>query len=203
MSKKPVQTLERIHLEQHAYPLSVGVDEAGRGPLAGEVVAAAVILPAHHGLALQDSKTLTAAKRETLAVAIKSLAIDYAIVGASPAQIDQLNILQATLWAMQQAIAQLKAPFQQVYVDGNRCPQISQTCHALVKGDARLDIISAASILAKVHRDQQMAELAKRYPDYGFEQHKGYPTPAHLAAIAQWGVLAEHRRSFKPIKNSL
>jgi len=203
MAKKPAQTLEPIQLDQDAYPLTVGVDEVGRGPLVGEVVAAAVILPAHHGLALQDSKTLSATKREMLAVAIKAVAIDYAIVGASPAQIDQLNILQATLWAMQQAIAQLKAPFHQVYVDGNRCPQISQPCQALVKGDARLDSISAASILAKVHRDQQMVELAKRYPHYGFEQHKGYPTPAHLAAIAKWGVLAEHRRSFKPIKQRL
>ena len=192
-------TLARIILAAEQYPTSVGVDEVGRGPLVGEVVAAAVILPADHGLALADSKKLSATKREALADQIKAVALDYAIVGATPAQIDQLNILQATLWAMSQAVGQLKTGFNQVYVDGNRCPTLSCPCQPVIKGDARLDIISAASIIAKVYRDQQMELLHQRHPDYGFAQHKGYPTAAHLAALAKYGPLAEHRRSFKPL----
>ncbi len=196
-------SLERIILAAEQYATSVGVDEVGRGPLVGEVVAAAVILPANHGLRLADSKKLSASKREALAAQIQNIALDYAIVGATPAQIDQLNILQATLWAMGQAVAQLKTPISQVYVDGNRCPEIDCACTPVIQGDARLDIISAASIIAKVYRDQQMDQLHQRHPEYGFAQHKGYPTAAHLAALATHGPLAEHRRSFKPVQSVL
>ncbi|AHF01082.1 ribonuclease HII [Thiomicrospira aerophila AL3] len=196
-------TLARIILTAEQYPTSVGVDEVGRGPLVGEVVAAAVVLPADHGLVLADSKKLSVTKREALAEQIKAVALDYAIVGATPAQIDQLNILQATLWAMSQAVEQLKTSFKQVYVDGNRCPALNEPCQPVIKGDARLDIISAASIIAKVYRDQQMDLLHQRHPDYGFAQHKGYPTAAHLAALEKYGPLAEHRRSFKPVQSVL
>ncbi|AEG31725.1 ribonuclease HII [Thiomicrospira cyclica] len=188
--------LEPIRLSPDSYASSVGIDEVGRGPLVGEVVAAAVILPANHGLPLADSKKLSASKRESLAAQIQAIALDYAIVGATPAQIDQLNILQATLWAMRQAVAQLSKPISHVYVDGNRCPAIDHACTPVIKGDARLDIISAAAIIAKVYRDQQMDLLDQRHPEYGFAQHKGYPTATHFAALAKYGPLPEHRRSF-------
>lgn len=195
--------LSPIILPPESYAYSVGVDEVGRGPLVGDVVAAAVILPANHGLPLADSKKLSASKREALAAQIQTIALDYAIVGATPAQIDQLNILQATLWAMRNAISQLTTPISQVYVDGNRCPAIDCACTPVIKGDARLDIISAAAIIAKVYRDQQMDRLHQQYPEYGFAQHKGYPTAAHLAALAEFGPLPEHRRSFKPVQSVL
>jgi len=179
---------------------SVGVDEVGRGPLIGEVVAAAVILPENCQLKLNDSKKLSHSKRLILAEQIKMQALDYAIVGVSPAQIDQLNILQATMLAMQQAVGQLKVNFVQVLVDGNSCPPLNCPCQAIVKGDGLIACISAASILAKVYRDQQMDELHQRYPNYGFDQHKGYPTVAHLAAIQKYGLIEGYRKSFKPVK---
>lgn len=178
----------------------VGVDEVGRGPLIGDVVAAAVILPLGCDLPLQDSKKLTAAKRVYLAELIKEQALAYCIASASPAEIDELNILQATLLAMRRAIEGINIPYDQVLVDGNRCPKINSPCEAIVKGDAKVLAISAASILAKVLRDQQMIELDRLYPAYGFAQHKGYPTKGHLNAIKTLGLIEGYRKSFKPVQ---
>ncbi|VAW48786.1 Ribonuclease HII [hydrothermal vent metagenome] len=182
---------------------TVGVDEVGRGPLIGDVVAAAVILPVGCQLPLKDSKKLSESKRNVLAEAIKEQAIAYAIAVATPAEIDELNILQATMLAMQRAIFELiekQYKISLVYVDGNRCPQVSVPCQSVVKGDDKVMEISAASILAKVYRDQQMFELHKQYPEYGFDQHKGYPTAKHLLAIQQNGLIEGYRKSFKPVK---
>ncbi|GKT12353.1 MAG: ribonuclease HII [Thiomicrorhabdus sp.] len=185
---------------------TVGVDEVGRGPLVGDVVASAVILPKGCQLSLKDSKKLTATKRELLAVQIREQAIAYSIAVATPAEIDELNILQATMLAMQRAIAQLQQAdntISYVYVDGNRCPSISLPCEAVVKGDDKIMEISAASILAKVYRDQQMLELHQQFPQYGFDQHKGYPTAKHLEVIKLYGLLPGYRKSFKPVKQLL
>ncbi len=185
---------------------TVGVDEVGRGPLIGDVVAAAVILPAGCLLPLRDSKKLSETKRETLAILIKEQAIAYAIAVASPQEIDEINILQATMLAMRRAVQQLQdksAKISYLYVDGNRCPELSCGCEAVIKGDDKIMEISAASILAKVYRDQQMRELHEIYPQYGFNQHKGYPTVKHLAAINEFGMIAGYRKSFKPIKQIL
>lgn len=185
---------------------TVGVDEVGRGPLIGDVVAAAVILPIGCDLALKDSKKLSEAKRETLALLIKEQAIAYAIAVATPQEIDELNILHATMLAMQRAVQQLQAreiQFSYLYIDGNRCPKVSGHCEAVVKGDDKVMEISAASILAKVYRDQQMRELHERYPQYGFDKHKGYPTAKHLLAIEEFGLIDGYRASFKPIKQWL
>ncbi len=182
---------------------TVGVDEVGRGPLIGEVVAAAVILPEGCSLPLKDSKKLSASKREQLAVRIKEQAVGYAIAVATPSEIDVLNILQATMLAMQRAVMQLeKASYKiaQVYIDGNRCPKISPPCQFVIKGDDKVPEISAASILAKVYRDQQMIKLDQQYPEYGFKQHKGYPTAKHLAAIQRFGLIEGYRKSFKPVQ---
>ncbi len=182
---------------------TVGVDEVGRGPLIGDVVAAAVILPVGCDLPLRDSKKLNEQKREYLAEQIKQTAIAYAITAASPAEIDELNILHATMLAMQRAVKQLADAGHQidyVYVDGNRCPQIPQNCQSVVKGDDRVMEISAASILAKVHRDWQMKNLHEKYPQYGFNEHKGYPTAKHLAALQEFGMIPDYRKSFKPVK---
>lgn len=181
----------------------VGVDEVGRGPLIGAVVAAAVILPRDCQLPLQDSKKLTAAKRLVLAALIKEQALAYCIASASPAEIDELNILQATMLAMQRAIQGITMPYDLVLVDGNRCPKIATPCEAIVKGDDKVLAISAASILAKVTRDQQMIELDALYPAYGFAQHKGYPTAAHLKAIQALGLIEGYRKSFKPVQRLL
>ncbi|MCF6254011.1 MAG: ribonuclease HII [Thiomicrorhabdus sp.] len=185
---------------------TVGVDEVGRGPLIGDVVAAAVILPRNCQLPLKDSKKLTASKREALAILIKEQAVAYAIAVATPEEIDELNILQATMLAMQRAILQLVQggeKISQVYIDGNRCPQVSLPCQSVVKGDDKVMEISAASILAKVYRDQQMFDLHKQYPAYGFDQHKGYPTVKHLLAIQENGLIEGYRKSFKPVKKML
>lgn len=185
---------------------TVGVDEVGRGPLIGDVVAAAVILPAGCTLPLRDSKKLSEAKREALAILIKEQAIAYAIAVATPQEIDEINILQATMLAMRRAVGQLQdnnAKISYLYVDGNRCPELSCGCEAVIKGDDKIMEISAASILAKVYRDQQMQELHKQYPQYGFNQHKGYPTVKHLAAIKEFGTITGYRQSFKPIKQIL
>ena len=182
---------------------TVGVDEVGRGPLIGDVVAAAVILPKDCSLELCDSKKLSEAKREAIAKKIKKHALCYAIGCASPEEIDELNILQATMLAMQRAVLQLVKKdclIELVYVDGNRCPKIPLPCQAVVKGDAKVAEISAASILAKVYRDQQMAALHRKHPEYGFQDHKGYPTVKHLAALKQFGMIHGYRKSFKPIK---
>ncbi|HHS99362.1 MAG TPA: ribonuclease HII [Thiomicrospira sp.] len=181
----------------------IGVDEVGRGPLIGDVVTAAVILPADCNLSLNDSKKLSEIKRQQLSIAIKEQAIAYAISYASPEEIDELNILQATMLAMQRAILDVTNQVSgriKVLVDGNRCPKIPFECEAVVKGDAKIAEISAASILAKVHRDQQMLELDQLYPEYGFAQHKGYPTVKHLAAIKEFGMISGYRKSFKPIR---
>lgn len=182
---------------------TLGVDEVGRGPLIGDVVAAAVILPENCQLPLRDSKKLTASKRESLAQQIEEQAISFAIGKASPQEIDELNILHATMLAMQRAVEKVvrqKHPIDVVYVDGNRCPKISQTCQSVVKGDDKVAEISAASILAKVYRDHQMAELHQQFPQYGFNEHKGYPTAKHLAALKEFGMIHGYRKSFKPIK---
>lgn len=181
--------------------LLCGVDEVGRGPLIGAVVTAAVILdPARPIDGLTDSKKLSAAKREALAEQIKERALCWALGRAEPAEIDQLNILHATMLAMQRAVAALNIQPEWAMIDGNRCPELPMPATAVVKGDSLVPEISAASILAKVARDAEMAELAKRYPQFGFAEHKGYPTAQHLAAISEHGILAEHRRSFKPVR---
>lgn len=185
------------------YPQGVlvaGVDEVGRGPLVGDVVTAAVILdPARPILGLNDSKVLTDKRRQLLSTLIREQALAWAIGRCSPAEIDQLNILQATMLAMSRAVAALPIQPGFVFIDGNRCPNLSMPCEAVVKGDSRVAEISAASILAKVTRDQEMHDLDARYPEYGFAQHKGYPTKAHFAALAEHGVLPEYRQSFKPV----
>lgn len=178
----------------------VGVDEVGRGPLVGDVVAAAVILPDNCTLALADSKKLSEKRRTVLAKAIQEQAVDYCIATASPAEIDQINILGATMLAMQRAVSGLTQPYQKVLVDGNRCPQIECDCEAIIKGDGLVASISAASILAKVFRDQQMLVLHEQFPQYGFDQHKGYPTAAHLQRLAKYGLIPGYRLSFKPVK---
>lgn len=181
--------------------LIAGVDEAGRGPLVGNVVAAAVILPAKHSIVgIQDSKKLTAGKRESLFEQICVQAIAWHIAIATPAEIDQINILQATLLAMQRAVLGLNIKPTQVLVDGNQCPKIPYPVQAIVQGDSKFEQISAASILAKVYRDRQLIELDKLYPQYGFAQHKGYPTAGHIEALSVHGPLRDHHRfSFRPV----
>ncbi|EPF74950.1 ribonuclease HII [Acinetobacter indicus CIP 110367] len=182
-----------------------GVDEAGRGPLVGTVVAAAVILDPNNPIAgLNDSKKLSEKKREKLFIEIQEKALAWAIAEASPAEIDELNILQASLLAMRRAVEALQLQPDQVLVDGNKIPQgLSMPCEAVVGGDALHAEISAASILAKVTRDRQMLELDQKFPQFGFAKHKGYPTKAHFEAIALHGVTAEHRRSFGPVRKVL
>lgn len=180
--------------------LRAGVDEAGRGPLVGPVVAAAVILDPRKPIAgLADSKTLSPRTRERLFHAIQANALCCSVALASTAEIDQLNILQATLLAMQRAVAGLRLPPKLVLVDGNRLPVLPMRAEAIVKGDAKVAEISAASIVAKVHRDQLCAALDRLYPAYGFAKHKGYGTAEHLAALALHGPCPEHRRSFRPV----
>lgn len=181
--------------------LLCGVDEVGRGPLVGAVVTAAVILDPNNPIqGLADSKKLSEKKRELLATEIKAKALCWALGRAEPSEIDELNILHATMLAMQRAVAALAIQPEWVMIDGNRCPVLPMPATAVVKGDALVPEISAASILAKVARDEEMALLDQRYPQFGFAGHKGYPTAAHLAAIQQYGILAEHRRSFKPVR---
>jgi ribonuclease HII len=178
-----------------------GVDEVGRGPLVGDVVAAAVILDPNNPIdGLMDSKKLSEKRREQLAVEIKEKALAWSIAVATPAEIDQLNILHATMLAMRRAVLGLKAKPDFVYVDGNRCPEIPYPVEAVVKGDSKVAEISAASIIAKVHRDHQMIELDARFPQYQFAKHKGYPTADHLRLLEEYGVLPEYRRSFGPVK---
>ena len=182
-----------------------GVDEAGRGPLVGAVVAGAVVLdPLNPISGLKDSKRLTPARREALYAEIVLKAKAWGVGEASPLEIDQINILQATMLAMQRAVDDLCARLgrlpDKALIDGNRCPRLPIPAEAIVKGDSKEPAISAASIVAKVTRDRQMEGLHARYPDYGFLQHMGYPTPVHLAALRQYGACPEHRRSFSPVR---
>lgn len=181
-----------------------GVDEVGRGPLVGAVVTAAVILdPAKTILGLADSKKLTEKRREALYIEIKEKALSWSLGRAEPDEIDQLNILHATMLAMQRAVAGLHITPDMVLIDGNRCPKLPMASQAVVKGDSKVAEISAASILAKVTRDREMVELDLQFPDYGFAKHKGYPTPVHLESLAKLGATPHHRRSFAPVRRAL
>ena len=180
--------------------LICGVDEAGRGPLAGPVVAAAVILDPRQPIdGLNDSKKLTAVRRETLAVEIREKALAWAVAEASVQEIDRINILQASLLAMQRAVSGLSLMPEKALVDGNKCPVLACPVEAIVGGDGKLAAIAAASILAKTVRDAQMQELHVLYPQYGFDRHKGYPTALHLAALREHGISPVHRRSYGPV----
>lgn len=185
-----------------------GVDEAGRGPLVGSVVAGAVVLDPNQPIdGLKDSKKLTASKRDFLYEQILEKAKAWGVGEASPAEIDQINILQATMLAMRRAIEDLSVRLgawpDKALIDGNRCPELPISAEAIIKGDAKEPAISAASIVAKVTRDRQMMQLHERHPEYGFAQHMGYPTEAHFAALKQYGACSEHRRSFSPVRRVL
>jgi ribonuclease HII len=201
MRSKPSSRPRAPDIDLRGCGLLVGVDEAGRGPLAGPVVAAAVMLDDRAPIrGLRDSKQLTARARERLFDEILAKALCCRIAQASVEEIDRLNILQATLLAMHRAVAGLRLRPHLVLVDGNRTPAVDMPVRAIVKGDMTVPCISAASILAKVHRDRLCAELHQRHPEYGFAGHKGYPTPAHLAALRAHGPCPEHRRSFAPVR---
>ena len=184
--------------------LIAGVDEAGRGPLAGPVVAAAVMLDQLKPIkGLKDSKKLGPRTRERLFDEIRAKALCCCIAEASVEEIDRLNILQATLLAMSRAVEGLRLKPHKVLVDGNRLPLLKVAAEAIVKGDTKVKAISAASILAKVHRDRLCLALHEQHPQYGFDGHKGYPTPAHLAALREHGACTQHRRSFAPVREVL
>ena len=181
-----------------------GVDEAGRGPLAGPVVAGAVILDPHNPIdGLQDSKRLTAARREVLYVEIQEKALAWAVASADVGEIDRINILQATMLAMQRAVEALQPAAEHALIDGNRCPVLACPAQAIVKGDSRVAAISAASIMAKVTRDREMLSLDLQYPGYGLAQHKGYPSKAHIEALEKLGVTPIHRCSYAPVRRVL
>ena len=211
-SSKRVEVAVPLHADQQLdllcpiepAGLLAGVDEAGRGPLAGPVVAAAVILDELNPIAgLADSKKLTARQREALFDEIRAKALCCSIAQASVEEIDELNILHATMLAMRRAVEGLRLKPSLVQVDGNRVPPLQVPAQAIVKGDAKVQAISAASILAKVHRDRLCDELHQAHPQYGFDGHKGYPTADHLAALRQHGATPHHRRSFGPVKVAL
>ena len=184
--------------------LVAGVDEVGRGPLAGPVVTAAVILDPEHPIeGLMDSKKLSEKRREKLAVFIKERSLAWSIGRAEVEEIDEINILQATMLAMQRAVAGLSPAPEHVLVDGNRCPKFNCSAEAIIKGDGLVPAISAASIIAKVSRDNEMVELDALYPGYGLAGHKGYPTKAHRDALIELGVTSIHRRSFGPVKRAI
>lgn len=181
-----------------------GVDEAGRGPLAGPVYAAAVILDTVRPIeGLKDSKLLSASRREFLANAIRENALAYAVAHATVEEIDRLNILQATMLAMQRAVQALQILPEEAWIDGNRCPKLACRARAFVQGDRLHPVISAASILAKTARDSEMLRMHERYPQYGFDRHKGYPTAEHLALLRRHGASDIHRRSFAPVRRIL
>ncbi|WP_153916796.1 ribonuclease HII [Shewanella sp. TC10] len=181
-----------------------GVDEVGRGPLVGDVVTAAVILDPNNPITgLNDSKKLSEKRRDALYLEIKDKALAISVGRATPVEIDELNILHATMLAMKRAVSGLSILPERVLVDGNRSPEFGIQSHAIVKGDGLVAAISAASIIAKVTRDREMEELDSRYPQYGFANHKGYPTKAHFEALEVHGVLDEHRKSFKPVLERL
>ena len=184
--------------------LVAGVDEAGRGPLAGPVVAAAVILdPCDRIAGLADSKKLTERRRKLLEQEIKEKCLAWSIASVTHEEIDQLNILNASMLAMKKAIESLEVVPEHVQVDGNRCPQLECSVEAIVKGDSLVEVIGAASILAKVYRDQIMMQMDELYPGYGFARHKGYPTRQHVEALQNLGVCDIHRRSYAPVRNCL
>jgi ribonuclease HII len=191
-------------LFDYAGEVICGVDEAGRGPLAGPVFAAAVILdPAKPIIGLRDSKKLSPTRRDELALIIQRDALAWSIAQCSAAEIDALNILQATMLAMRRAIEGLSVAPTLALIDGNRCPVTTIRTEAIVKGDDKVIEISAASILAKTARDALLLEMHARYPQYGFDQHKGYPTALHLARLREHGVTPEHRRSYAPVRELL
>jgi len=193
--------LAMVSLACIADPMAAGVDEAGRGPLAGPVYAAAVILDLAHPIAgIDNSKALAAPERERLAALIRLHSRAWAIGRAEVEEIDRLNILRASLLAMKRAVELLDPPPSRVLVDGNCCPEVACPAHAVVEGDARVVSIAAASILAKVARDREMLDLDALYPGYGFARHKGYATREHLAALRRLGTSPVHRRSFAPVK---
>lgn len=195
---------EQLGLAWDVPGLVAGVDEAGRGPLAGPVVAAAVILDELQPIrGLADSKALTALRRDRLFDEIRAKALACSIAEASVEEIDRLNILHATLLAMRRAVDGLRLVPHKVLVDGNRLPVLRMPAEAIVKGDAKVPSISAASILAKVHRDRWCTEMDARFPAYGFGAHKGYPTPEHLAALRAHGACELHRRSYAPVRQAL
>lgn len=181
-----------------------GVDEAGRGPLAGPVVAAAIILdPENPVEGLADSKKLSAKKRAVLELSIKEKSICWALGRAEIDEIEELNILHASMLAMKRAVESLDIIPEMVLIDGNRCPDVKVKSHAIIKGDQRVEAISAASILAKESRDREMIQLDEEFPGYGFSVHKGYPTRAHIQALEDIGVSSVHRRSYGPVKRIL
>ncbi len=200
----PEIMINDIDIDLSGYRLVAGVDEAGRGPLVGAVVAAAVILDAQQPIeGLNDSKKLSASKREQLAEQIKSRAIGWAVCSVEADEIDRINILQASLLAMKRAVESLPEAPDFALIDGNKLPQLDCEAAAIVKGDARAEAIAAASILAKVERDAQMQALHLEYPQYEFDRHKGYPTKAHMALLQRHGPCPQHRRSFAPVRRAL
>jgi ribonuclease HII len=202
-SKRPEQ-LPLRWLASGLPVLTAGVDEVGRGPLAGPVVAAAVILDDLRPIkGLRDSKTIGPSTRERLDAEIRARALCVSVAEASVEEIDRLNILQATLLAMQRAVDGLRLTPAHVLVDGNRLPRLKVPAEAIVRGDATVAAIAAASIIAKVHRDALLLQLHERHPAYGFAGHKGYPTPQHLAALREHGACDAHRRSFAPVREAL
>ena len=200
MSKRPLPPFEC----QYQGRLLAGVDEGGRGPLVGAVVTAAVILNPEKPIpGLADSKKLTDKRREALYEQIIERAVSWSLGRCEADEIDRLNIFQATMVAMERAVAGLHVEPEYVLVDGNRCPKWRWTSEPVVKGDSRVEAISAASIVAKVTRDREMAVLHEEFPEYGFAGHKGYPTPVHLEALGRLGATAHHRRSFRPVQEAI
>ncbi|MBJ7277323.1 ribonuclease HII [Marinobacter salarius] len=200
MSKRPLPPFEC----QYQGRLLAGVDEVGRGPLVGAVVTAAVILNPEKPIpGLADSKKLTDKRREALYEQIIERAVSWSLGRCEADEIDRLNIFQATMVAMERAVAGLHVEPEYVLVDGNRCPKWRWASEPVVKGDSRVEAISAASIIAKVTRDREMAVLHEEFPEYGFAGHKGYPTPVHLEALGRLGATAHHRRSFRPVQEAI
>lgn len=196
--------IDDIDIDLKSYRFIAGVDEAGRGPLVGCVVAAAVILDKEKPISgLNDSKKLSAKKRQQLAIQIKQDAVAWSVSSVEPQVIDEINILQASLLAMKQAVEGLSVEPDFALIDGNKLPDLNCDAEAIVKGDARVAAIAAASILAKVARDQQMLELHNEFPQYEFERHKGYPTKVHMALLQEHGPCPQHRKSFGPVKRLL
>ena len=204
MQSKKFLRASQLSLLVDVSGLMAGVDEVGRGPLAGPVVAAAVILDERRLIrGLNDSKLLTAPTRERLAIEIRAKALCVSIGQATVDEIDRINILQAALLAMRRAVDGLRLTPQVVVVDGNQLPQVPMACRSIVGGDARVRAISAASIVAKVHRDRLCNDLHEEHPEYGFAAHKGYSTPEHLGALRRHGACRHHRRSFAPVREVL
>lgn len=196
-------TADLFHVQTNNMVVA-GTDEVGRGPIAGDVVAAAVILGDDHGIVgLNDSKKLTEKKRDALSEQIKQNSMAWCIARASVEEIDELNILHASLLAMKRAVEGLKIEPEHVYVDGNKLPKWKYSSEAVVQGDSKVAEISAASILAKVARDTEMMAFDKEYPNYGFAKHKGYPTKVHMDALMKHGPCAIHRRSYAPVKKAI